>query len=41
MTVGDEGGARVVQATCHIGEAIEHEVGEASGVLFVLFPFEL
>ncbi|KAI3930292.1 hypothetical protein MKW92_051991 [Papaver armeniacum] len=26
MTAGDEGGARVVQAACHIGEAIEHEV---------------
>lgn len=28
MTGGGNGSAKVVQAACHIGEAIEHEVGE-------------
>lgn len=35
MTGGGHGGARVVQAACQIGEAIEHEVSQLHSSLFV------
>ena len=38
MTGEGNGSARVVQAACHIGEAIEHEVGKLRGVLFFFSP---
>ena len=37
MTGGGYGSARVVQAACHIGEAIEHEVGHFT--ILILFSF--